>query len=295
MEFGRDPFWSAVLKVRWAERKVEEVRRLAESYFASRPVSLSPRVGSKMVEVVANVSEPLPGDLPLLVGDWAHNLRSALDHIVHAHVDDPAEQSACAFPSWRNEAPPTSEQWAKKVLRSVPGGRAEPLRRAIEQIQPYWGGSDEWLWALTELDNIDKHRVPLSVAAAVETTRSVSQGQFVDEPGPSGFPYDDGLLFEIAADPPFSHPFIKNPTVADMFTDARLEIVYSVPGTEYVSDGCTLYTFRRHEWRDIVEIEPNLSLVFDGPPREGVSVLGEMRSMTDRVHRLVEGLRSAQR
>lgn len=293
MPMNTEPFRSAAAKVQWAATKIEDLHHHVESYFASQPVNLSTRQGRKSVDVIANVTRPLPEDLPFLAGDWAHNLRSVLDHIVYSHVDDPAHQKTCVFPSWRPRRQPTREQWIKRVATSVPGARAEPLRTVFQCLQPYQGGTDEWLWALTELDNIDKHRVPLAVAAAVETTRAISRAQFLTESEASIANLTQGLLYEISMDPPPSHPLIKNPTAADFFTEARLEVVYSVPGAEFVTDGGTLYTFRRHEWHDIVEIEPSLTLVFAAPPREGIPVLDDMRTMTDNVRALLEQLRVA--
>jgi hypothetical protein len=115
--------------------------------------------------------EPRPLDqmVPLAIGDSVHNLRSALDHIVFqlaAINGAPAEAGEkTAFPIY--SSPKGFKDFAKKSL--APFISAEALT-AIAKLQPYEagnGGPLSVLWMLSQLDNVDKHRIVVVVAQKV--------------------------------------------------------------------------------------------------------------------------------
>jgi hypothetical protein len=119
--------------------------------------------------------EPLAPELPLIFGDAYYDLRAALDYLIYQlHVrrfrgtvgPDAARDSA--FPilssrrvytsgARRGTLIPTSE-W-KEIKRL-----GQPIRRAIEWLQPYHGRNDRnrelrpALADIRDLNNIDKHR-----------------------------------------------------------------------------------------------------------------------------------------
>jgi hypothetical protein len=111
---------------------------------------------SEYVFTIQVEREP-PPRLGLLLGDFAHNLRSALDHLVCqlALLKGPTDCSTTQFPicgrsqEFRNR----EGDWLKGV--------ASGHRTTIENIQPYKSRSpsDHALAILSWLDNIDKHRV----------------------------------------------------------------------------------------------------------------------------------------
>jgi hypothetical protein len=109
------------------------------------------------VFIVAVIREP-PPLLGLLLGDYAHNLRAALDHLVcQLALDAGATCDTTQFPICSTHA-----NFVKKAgtyLRGVPPSH----RAAIEKMQPYHAREDErdrhFLNVIAWLDNIDKHRV----------------------------------------------------------------------------------------------------------------------------------------
>jgi hypothetical protein len=114
---------------------------------------------------LADRVRPLPGSIPLLVGDAAHNIRSALDHFACAAVARPMRQTS--FPIWSRDDPrksaPTGTEWSETVERQLDG--ASPgLIKAVRAMTPWATGRDRSLWAVHELDRIDKHRLLISVA-----------------------------------------------------------------------------------------------------------------------------------
>jgi hypothetical protein len=103
-------------------------------------------------------------DFALSVGDAAHNVRSALDHIVFAFANrplTPSEERSIQFPITSKSA--NFQQRRHIWLPGVP----LRVRSLIEQLQPYhrrkWPDT-KMLGQLQAIDNWDKHR-RLSITA----------------------------------------------------------------------------------------------------------------------------------
>lgn len=140
--------------------EVEDVaERVLEAYQAA--VVLEPRADGGEVAVCLGDVPGLPEGFSAVVGDFFHNVRSALDHLawqlVLRHGLEPTIKTA--FPILL-EAPANG-------LRVVPGVGHDALA-AIEELQPYNWHPDEPeknhlspLAVLALLNNIDKHRVSL--------------------------------------------------------------------------------------------------------------------------------------
>jgi len=127
-------------------------------------------------------AEPLDSALPLIVGDCVHNLRSALDHLVYqlAILNGAGSDAASktAFPIYLKS----------KAFKNVVDDKVAPFISSaalaeIEALQPY-NTSDppefDPLWRLSQLDNIDKHRLLIVVGQEVrldafEVTTSAGQ------------------------------------------------------------------------------------------------------------------------
>lgn len=292
-----DRYQSVRAKRRRAAAKALELRQHLDVYLDGNPIEAEPVVRGRTVDIVARVHERVPEECSLLLGELAHDLRSALDHLVYAHMEDPQDRLGCQFPSWRKAEPPTPEQWRKRVEAAIPGAASERLRAQVAGLQPFSGGRDEALWTLTELDNIDKHRVLLGVAASIHATRQVTQGQFVTERDVAAGRYPDGLLLQltVTSDGSLSHPFIKNPTVADMFRDPQLDVVYQDPNAAPIEDGAVILTLKAHEWQEVTTYEPQFTVVLSQPPFQGRVVLDEVEAITLRVGELVDRLTGRQR
>jgi hypothetical protein len=108
--------------------------------------------------------------LPLLsfnilttAGDVVHNLRTALDHLAHQLVLVGTPEG---IPARQVEFPilDSKEDYEKRKAAKTHGMRADAIQ-AIDDLKPYKEGNPA-LWRLRELDNIDKHRMILSVGEA---------------------------------------------------------------------------------------------------------------------------------
>ncbi len=114
--------------------------------------------------VRVEVDRPVEDEpFPLVLGDFLQNARAALDYIAGALGDVGAggamskrDALSTMFPITRSP-----ERFAEVVERRLPTV-ADPVRAAIEDLQPYKTGDDfpelEPLWILNELARLDRHQ-----------------------------------------------------------------------------------------------------------------------------------------
>ncbi|HWY69887.1 MAG TPA: hypothetical protein VNX88_14545 [Terriglobales bacterium] len=104
---------------------------------------------------------PVPVTMPLIAGDAIHNLRSALDHLAYRLVCVGTNSSGpfdkVYFPIAK------LEKDRKAKLKKLETQLSRIAVKELEKIEANEGGSDELLWHLHCLNNIDKHRLLLTV------------------------------------------------------------------------------------------------------------------------------------
>ena len=91
----------------------------------------------------------------LLIGDVAHNLRSALDHLAYSLVilENPsADPYKISFPIYKD-----LNELRRRVKTKLAGAHPEAIAM-VESFKPYGGGNDMF-FSLATLDNVDKHRL----------------------------------------------------------------------------------------------------------------------------------------
>ena len=112
----------------------------------------------------------LPGEIPLMLGDAVHNLRSALDFlasdIIRSGGKQPTRYTRFLFDASREKL--------VVALAAGPMKAARPdlLDLIVDTIKPYKGG-DESLYGLNELDLDERHRLIMPVFAVI-TLHNVS-------------------------------------------------------------------------------------------------------------------------
>jgi hypothetical protein len=109
--------------------------------------------------------DTIPVSISLAAGDAAHNIRSALDHFAWAAVPASAQSTRTCFPVG---TPATRDpaSWRRHVEQRLEGASPK-LISAVTVMEPWEGGKDENLWAVHELDRVDKHRLLLSAAVTL--------------------------------------------------------------------------------------------------------------------------------
>jgi hypothetical protein len=153
------------LKFDRAKSHAAALREAVETFFKAQPY----KVGAKhdpdtrrLVYYIAS-AEPAPDDLSLLAGDALQNLATALDHLAYQLVckdtgDAPPNPRGIYFPI-ADDQPKYEASKATKMLGASP----QTLAR-LDAIKPYRGGNDS-LWRLARLNNIEKHRLLITVGS----------------------------------------------------------------------------------------------------------------------------------
>jgi hypothetical protein len=161
-------FESALAKIGQARKHADDLEAEISAFRASCPCEVemagtpSADQGSFRVRRMAAV----PDSIPLIVGDAAHNLRSALDHAAWSAVLAELGGTRTYFPVWAKTAEPAPDEWRQQVSRQLKGASPEFIE-AVAGLEAWESGRDSPLWAIHELDRIDKHRLLLSVAVVV--------------------------------------------------------------------------------------------------------------------------------
>lgn len=167
----------------------------------------NPRTGPGSYRIKGK-PKPLPESIPLIAGDAAHNLRTALDHFACGAV--PTVTANTAFPVWRVNRTPTATEW-KGAVKGKLNGASPRLLKAVSAVRAYKGGNAEYVWAVDELDRVDKHRLTLSIAGAhtalvVDFTESLRKSGEWEIPSlpvaikPEWTPVEDGTVLFIVQD-----------------------------------------------------------------------------------------------
>lgn len=111
----------------------------------------------------AITSGDLAPDIGVPLGDAVHNLRSSLDHLICQLATAAGNPAACdrtQFPIFAVDTPDNRKRIERWIRHVSPAAQAE-----IKALQPYQrrptDAFGDLLWLLSELDNIDKHRLLL--------------------------------------------------------------------------------------------------------------------------------------
>jgi hypothetical protein len=152
------------LKVERAKKHILELQADVQGFYETKPyLTVAQRDPNtrQIVYSLAVCSEP-PDRFPLITGDVLQNLRSALDHLLWQLVEVAGNTpgSVNAFPICES----LSEYQSPRTDRKVQG-IAQVAKKAIDATKPYRGG-DDTLWKLHRLNNVDKHRLLITVGGA---------------------------------------------------------------------------------------------------------------------------------
>jgi hypothetical protein len=161
-----DPFETVRGKIRWAKEHIHTGNILSKAFIDTdfyRYRVHQDRKGRLCIKI-QDVDEP-PPDLGLFLGSAAHNLRSALDHIMWLFASPtPKQEDKVMFPITSS-----SVKFTESLYR-MPGVKTR-ARTLTERLQPYhrrkWPET-RLLGIIQTLDNWDKHRTLTTSAVTVE-------------------------------------------------------------------------------------------------------------------------------
>jgi hypothetical protein len=162
------------IKIERAKKHIRELDAEIRSFFAIKPY----RIGTKrnpetrqLIYYVASVRET-PTTMAAITGDVLQNLRGSLDHLAYqlVLVGSGTTPSAHIYFPIADDA----TKYERVRAKSVKGMRQSAIK-AIDGIKPYKDGNDT-LWRLHKLNNVDKHRLLITVGSAF---RSVDLGGYI--------------------------------------------------------------------------------------------------------------------
>jgi hypothetical protein len=159
------------LKIERAGKHLNNLERHMRLFREKQPEVLTHQPEPDAADYVYYRLGQAPASFGLFVGDFAHNLRSALDHLAWqlALLTTKTPGDRTEFPIFEKE-PEKGFLTAEGVKRRI-GDIPDEAQRLIEALQPYHrpeGAQRDPLWQLHRLDVIDKHR--LLVAQATHPT-----------------------------------------------------------------------------------------------------------------------------
>jgi hypothetical protein len=189
------------------------------------------------------LKEVIPNDIhwPLLIGDIAHNLRSALDHLACQLAIVSCKPASCckrtAFPICLDE-----DSFDRAKTKIEPFVRPE-IFAMIQGIQPYIAANvrgmpvkSSNLAIISELDIIDKHRMLVVARKQGRVTHisySIDEGESIDVPHSSKwFPLKDGAQI---AEIDLGSSVLKGEEKMHVKAETQVQIFFSETG--YGCDG----------------------------------------------------------
>ena len=178
---------SAFLKVNRANKHIDDLGLERSAFLDGKEYFGVPKFDpeTNRTQFVLERVPAIPDSIKLIVGDVAHNLRTALDHLASALVRSVGiEPKGVYFPIAETIDKYKAESGGKTK------GMPQQGKDLIDRFSPY-GGGNHLLWGLHKLDIIDKHRLLL--------TTTTKTGGWSVTLGPTPGPYNFAFLSDLKA------------------------------------------------------------------------------------------------
>jgi len=202
------------LKVERAEHHLKDIDAIMRPYEDSHPYEAEripqPQGQGHIWRYVLRVTNQPDPTLAVLVGDFVHNLRSALDHIAVA-VAPPQRWKSAGFPIcfediWKENPDGTyvsNDEQARKRFNSMVDGMPDGAVTRIKRLQPYTNPPQDIpahpIGVLSRLEHADKHRSLIALGSGVENGNTIvsARGQTLEQDA-FGFRPDDAEVAKFA-------------------------------------------------------------------------------------------------
>lgn len=152
------------LKIERADHHIDNLKVAIKSFHSTNPYEVHAKRDPQTRKPVYYIgsAQPVPVAISLIAGDALHCLRDALDHLAQ-QLYLVGTGNANGYSSKTSFLIADSAKYFKShIARKVDGMRQDAID-AICAIEPYLGGKGADLWPLDRLNNIDKHRLILTV------------------------------------------------------------------------------------------------------------------------------------
>lgn len=155
-------------KIERAKQKVGELNTILAGFRKANLYGVVREVNNETGHQIWRASnvKPLPDEIYDLTSETLHPLRSSLDYLAHSLVKTSGNipEKRCGFPIFLD-----SKMYEAMSPRMIKGASARAIAQ-IHRLQPFNSpyGPDDPLWLLHELNNTDKHRLPIALASGVD-------------------------------------------------------------------------------------------------------------------------------
>ena len=171
---------SIQLKVDRAQRHINSLGEEITKFLDTQPFKVATRAHPQLPYATVFYLESaadIPTDLPIIAGDVIQNLRSALDHLAWQLVEASGGigDTGTGFPIFDRALFKSQKEEERFFTRKI-GGMRQEIQDAIRNTSPFKGGNDI-LWAIHNINNIDKHRLLITVGFTTPKF-AVKAGQF---------------------------------------------------------------------------------------------------------------------
>ncbi len=154
----------ALAKIERAKEHIRDLDREKTAFLALDPYTVTPEYYVEHGATAYFLDEcgAIPIRIPLLAGDAAHCLRTALDYLAYSLVPKLERKSGVHiyFPICKS-----LKEYGTESVRKT-DGMPQSAKDRIDAFKPYLGGDDR-LWKLHRLDIADKHRLLTTTATIV--------------------------------------------------------------------------------------------------------------------------------
>jgi hypothetical protein len=246
-------------KIERANEHILNLHSALAAFRDSRPYKILTKHDENTRELIYYVASlnPTPARVLFVTGDAIQNLRSALDYLVCRLVEANrgTVTSDTSYPVFKD-----ATVYHAQRLRKVQGMRQDAIN-FIDATKPYKGGTDD-LWRLHKLNNIDKHRLLLTIGAEFQSINLGAHAMGLLQQSlkslPDGHPLRGAILPAIPAY--FRTDTLRPLKVGDeLFRDApdakvnekmdfRFEVAFNEPG---IAEGDSL-TVTLQRFADLV-------------------------------------------
>ncbi len=208
-----------LVKVARAKMHIDALEAELQSFFATKPYVIGTKRDPdtrQLIYYMVNVGET-SDSVAAIAGDALQCLRSALDHLAYQLVLAGTGQAGPFFHVYFPIANSFAKYEAKKSGRLK--GASDAAIAAIDAVKPYKGGNDS-LWLLHTLNNIDKHRLLITVGSAARMC-PLKPGDELFIDGPDAQP---NVEMQFRFDVAFSEPGIPDDPVVETLQKMAVEV-----------------------------------------------------------------------
>lgn len=154
------------VKIKRAGKHFADLSSEVQTFFGSNPYAVGGKSDvqtRKLIYCIVDI-KPVPALISAIAGDALQNLRSALDHLIwQLHKVNGTNGTESHFPTGNSEATyKATLHKAKKYFR-------KDAMDLLYEVEAYKGGKGEFLWKLNRLNNIDKHRLLITVGSSFQS------------------------------------------------------------------------------------------------------------------------------